>query len=66
MNIEIFKYQTLGTPVPDPDYPNLDCGYDDIHSGYAILPADMADDSVFDPETTRSVELIATVDTIGM
>ncbi len=66
MDIEIFKYETIGTPVPDPDYPQLNCGYDDIREGFVILPADMADDSIFDPETIRGVKLIATIETIGL
>ena len=63
--IIIGRYTTLGTPVPDPDYPSLNCGYDDCRDHLVIIPEDRLADW-YDPETVHKFKTLAEVETIGL
>lgn len=57
MAYALVRYTTVGTPVYESETgPNL--GYDNIESGLRVMPADFDGDD-FDPETYRSVEVVA-------
>lgn len=60
--IEIFKITTIGTPVFESEM-GPDIGYDNIAEYIVIVPEGW---DGFDPEDTRSITLLASVDTLGM
>ena len=60
------RYETVGTPVPDPDYPQMDCGYDDIRTGYAIYPNEDLMADCYDPESVRTMDVLAEQPTLGL
>jgi hypothetical protein len=64
MALEVLRITTIGTEVYETETgPTI--GYDNIETYFAILPEDW-DGDYFEPEDTRSIERVCTIETLGM
>lgn len=63
--VAIIRYETWGDEYYESETgPTL--GYDNVRSGFHIMPLEMLDGDFFDPEVYRIVRVVAEIETLGM